>query len=373
VNTNHTFKQISPMMNHHRSINTHLNSNSYQNDFNQYDDQQQNNEKLEISEDEIYRDNDEVDASPKKSSTKSEEGVGDDVELMKTNLAKLKLSKNFDSLDNSPLDELNDDDFYDAIDDEIDRPPMIRSTSLKTGKSKNLGPESKKFVRFADAMGLDLAKVKNISQEDLPEIPASAFRDLKMCKREVKEEFFNNQFSCSPVRNQINYFNQASKFNSTFNSSKHPILSNGLISAGSDLLTTPSGNWPVLVPEFVQPFTQFNFLERVRNQKVCLESCVVSSIGNNLSVDCIIRVQNVSFEKVIMVRYTNNNWQTWLDSLASYIPNSTDGQTDKFSVKFYIKSLTKGQRVKFAIKYLANSTEYWDNFYGHDYCLLYKT
>lgn len=200
-----------------------------------------------------------------------------------------------------------------------------------------------------------------------------------MAKKEVKEEFFNNQLSCSPVRsNQLNYWNQPNRFPSTMNGTaynqfnKAPLLSNGIISAGSDLLT-PSNNWPVLVPEFVQPFTQFNFLERVRQQKVCLESCVVSSIGNNLSIDCIIRVQNIAFEKVIMVRYTSNNWLTWLDSLASFIPNSSDGQTDKFSVKFYIKSLCKGQRVKFAIKYLANSTEYWDNNLGIDYCLLYKT
>lgn len=229
------------------------------------------------------------------------------------------------------------------------------------------------------AAGLDLAKVKNISQEDLPNVPASAFRDLKMCKREVKEEFFNNQLSCSPVRSSylgnrppvagsspFGVFGSANQFN------RAPLLSNGILSAGSDLIT-PAGNWPILVPEFVQPFTQYNFLERVRSQKVCLESCIVSSIGNNLSIDCIIRVLNISFEKTIKVRHTTNNWGTWLDALASYIPNSSDGQTDKFSVKFYIKSLTKGQRVKFAIIYQVNAEEHWDNNWGGDYCLLYKT
>lgn len=223
------------------------------------------------------------------------------------------------------------------------------------------------FILKIFSSGLDLAKIKKISQEDLPNVPPSAFRDLKMCKKEAKEEFFNNQLSCSPVRTNNQTWDQ-SRYP---NSNKTPILSNGIVSAGSEL--APSGNWPVLVPEFVQPFTQFNFLERVRSQKVCLESCVVSSIGSNLSVDCIIRVQNISFEKSIMVRYTNNNWTTWLDSLASYIPNSCDGQTDRFSVKFYVKSLTKNQRVKFAIKYLANTNEYWDNNLGIDYCLLYKT
>lgn len=81
-----------------------------------------------------------------------------DIETMKTQLAKLKLTKDFDNSNstNSPVnDELNDDnenDFYDAIDEEIERIPLIRSTSLKTGKTKELGHE-KKIVRFADAMG----------------------------------------------------------------------------------------------------------------------------------------------------------------------------------------------------------------------------
>lgn len=214
-----------------------------------------------------------------------------------------------------------------------------------------------------------------------------------MREREVKEEFFKNQLSSSPVRNSqpVNYWNQffgqSGRFNAFTNnnannnnnnninrySNKAPIISNGVLSGtGSDLINR-NGNWPILVPEFVQPFTMSDFMDRVRSQNVCLESCVVSSIGNNLSVDCLIRVNNISFEKQVMLRYTNNDWSTWLDSLASYIPNSCDGTSDKFSVKFYVKALSKGQRVKFAIKYITNSAEYWDNNRGIDYCLHYKT
>ena len=140
-------KQIRPMMNHHKQA---------AREANQDDD----------DDDEIYEDIDDALDREQQSTTnklnrqsndRSSNGDCVDVETMKTHLAKLKLSKDLDSLNslnNSPLDELNDDnDYYDAIDEEIDRTPLIRSTSLKTSKSKSLGPENQKMVRFADAMG----------------------------------------------------------------------------------------------------------------------------------------------------------------------------------------------------------------------------
>ena len=101
---------------------------------------------------------------------------------------------------------------------------------------------------------------------------------------------------------------------------------------------------------------------------------MVNQIGNDSTIDCIIRVLNVSFEKTIKVRYTANNWDTWLNARASYIPNSSDGQTDKFFVRFDIRSMTKGQRVKFVTYCLVNAEEeYLDNNFGIEYCLLSKT
>lgn len=86
-----------------------------------------------------------------------------DIETMRTHLVKLKLSKDLagspgtNAADSPLTGELNEDAdfaFFDAIDDyeeENERGPMIRSTSLKTGKAKSLGP--KKTLRFADALG----------------------------------------------------------------------------------------------------------------------------------------------------------------------------------------------------------------------------
>ena len=232
----------------------------------------------------------------------------------------------------------DDEDDYNMI-----RPPLLRSTSLKTGKTPPGTPQRKKIVRFADAMGLDLESVRHIISDELPYVPQSAFGGLKS----------NNKTESNVNDKQIPWFMQK-----------------------SPLFKSVDQNRPNLVLEFIEPSTLLNFMDRVRNTKVCLENCVVSNRAGNLSINCIIRVLNVSFEKSVTLRYTLNNWLTYNEALASYIPNSGDGSTDKFSVTFSVSAggyfLSPGQRLLFAIKYMANAEEYWDNNMGLNYSLIYR-
>lgn len=198
--------------------------------------------------------------------------------------------------------------------------------------------------------------VRTISQEDIPTVPASAFDRLQL----------NRTTSRLAGAIELRPFSAAfaRPFSSQFN---RPLGDETSGFAGAD-----HEQWPVLVPEFRQPFTSFNFLQRVQEESVSLESCMVGSLGGQLSVDCIVRVRNCAFEKSVLIRHTSDNWNTWLDSLASYIPNSCDGKTDKFSVKFYIRRVGRGQRVQFAIRYMAGTSEFWDNNQGSNYSLLCK-
>lgn len=54
-------------------------------------------------------------------------------------------------------------------------PRVMRCSSLKTGKTPPGTPGTKKIVRFADALGLDLTAVKTFMDE-IPKIPNSAFK-----------------------------------------------------------------------------------------------------------------------------------------------------------------------------------------------------
>jgi protein phosphatase 1 regulatory subunit 3A/B/C/D/E len=260
-------------------------------------------------------------------------------------LLEQKFSKlGFDNLKryDSPIIQINGHDSCDDEEEDSIRVPLIRSTSLKTGKTPPGTPHRKKFVRFADALGLDLESVRHIITDDLPVVPQSAFGALKLDDK--SDQPFGNS-------NQIPWFLQ--KQNKSISQSR-----------------------PNLMLEFIQPSSLLNFMDRVRNNKVCLENCIVSNSAGNLSITCVIRVLNISFEKSVTLRYTSNEWLTFNEALASYIPNSCDGFSDKFTVNFSVSAggyyLTPGQRLLFAIKYIANTEEYWDNNMGLNYSLIYR-
>ena len=286
-------------------------------------------------------------------STLSSSPVTSPVEITNRGINEALLEQKFSKLmikdlsrTDSPIIEITrSDSFDDDDDDEEDlcasRVPLIRSTSLKTGKTPPGTPQRKKFVRFADAMGLDLESVRHIISDDLPYVPQSAFGSLKL----------NEKGEGDVVSKPIPWFMQKPNKN-------------------------PVQNRPNLVLEFIQPSSLLNFLDRVRNNKVCLENCVVSNSAGNLSITCIIRVLNISFEKSVTLRYTLNEWLSHNEAICSYIPNSGDGFSDKFSVTFSVSAggyfISPGQRLLFALRYVANGEEYWDNNMGLNYSLIYR-
>lgn len=109
-----------------------------------------------------------------------------------------------------------------------------------------------------------------------------------------------------------------------------------------------------------------------------------------ISVTCTIRVLNLSYEKLVTLRYTTDDWHTFTDCLAHFKPGCSDAQTDKFTATFSIfpsalsgqtsgnpmmmSSQSNGtgqpiQRIKFAIKYVSQQEIYWDNNGGLNYLI----
>lgn len=193
------------------------------------------------------------------------------------------------------------------------RSELRKSTSLKSTKTPPGTPRRKKVVRFADAMGLDLESVRHIlNLESPPKIPASAMKDLQ----------------------------------------------SGLIQERKDIGTK------YIVETFPQPGADINFRERVLGQKVVLENALVVA-G---CITGLVRVANISFHKTVRVRSTTNDWTSFHDIAASYMLNSNDGPTDRFS--FTISpppDFGPGAKLQFAVSFNAGGMEYWDNNYGHNY------
>ena len=214
----------------------------------------------------------------------------------------------------------NERNFYEDREfDFLRTEPVKRSTSLKTYKTPPGTPHRKKAVRFADALGLDLESVRHIlNLEEPPKVPASAMRDLNMHQSD--------------------------------NDMMHKVV-HGI---------------RYLSLNFPQPGASPTFFQRIQAQKVLLENCVVDD--KNLTITGTVRVANISYHKKIVVRYTVNNWLTNTDIQGSYVQNSNDGPTDRFSFSISVPDyFSVGSRLQFCIHFLADGAEYWDSNYGGNY------
>ncbi|KAH9507658.1 hypothetical protein Btru_053366 [Bulinus truncatus] len=195
----------------------------------------------------------------------------------------------------------------------FNRVGLRKSSSLKTNKTPPGTPHRKKVVRFADAMGLDLESVRHVlNMESPPRIPSSALADLKAGLIEDHKEM-GSRYLCAC---------------------------------------------------FNQPGASDKFVQKVLSQKVCLENAIIT----DLTITGVVRVSNISFNKSVRVRYTHNSWATFHDIAASYVQNSCDGPTDRFSFSIVAPPyFGPGSQLEFAISYNAGGVEYWDNNDGKNY------
>ncbi|XP_059934027.1 protein phosphatase 1 regulatory subunit 3D [Mesoplodon densirostris] len=175
-------------------------------------------------------------------------------------------------------------------------------------------------VRFADALGLELAQVKVFNAGDDPSVPLHVLSRLSI----------NSDLCCS----------------------------------SQDLEFTLQ----CLVPDFPPPVEAPDFGERLGRQLVCLERVTCSDLG----ISGTARVRNLAFEKQVAVRYTFSDWRSAHEVVARWRgPADTEGAEDVFAFGFPVPPflLALGSRVHFALRYRVAGAEYWDNNDGRDYSL----
>jgi hypothetical protein len=130
-----------------------------------------------------------------------------------------------------------------------------------------------------------------------------------------------------------------------------------------------------LVPtNFTMPSLQSDFDSKLRSQSILLHSITTAET----SVYGIISVVNYSFVKKVYVRYTFNDWKTYVEQEGNYMLGSHESETDKFSFAIYCKQsdfkLSSPNlfhpRLFFALRYrTGDGREFWDNNEGKNYCL----
>ncbi|NXV02861.1 PPR3A phosphatase, partial [Cettia cetti] len=122
--------------------------------------------------------------------------------------------------------------------------------------------------------------------------------------------------------------------------------------------------------QFTLPTSQEELLQKVREQKVMLESVLL--LPGITSMNGIVRVLNVSFEKQVYVRTTLNNWLSYYDILAEFMPNSCGSETDQFCFKISLVPPYQkdGIKVEFCIRYETSVGTFWANNDDKNYTLI---
>ncbi|XP_069607315.1 protein phosphatase 1 regulatory subunit 3D isoform X1 [Ranitomeya imitator] len=212
--------------------------------------------------------------------------------------------------------------------------PELRPIMRRRTKSLPSSPERKtaakcrprcQKVRFADSLGLELAEVKVFNTGDNPFIPLHVLSRLSI----------NSDLCCSQdFEVSIQY----------------------------------------LEPDFKQPVEGGDFPERLHQYCVCLEKVTSSE---ELGISGTIRVVNLAFEKMVLVRYSFTNWKThyeakatWQKSDATVVPG-----TDIFAFVIPLPPFLQQicSVVQFAIRYQVAGKDYWDNNYGKNYTFISKS
>ena len=117
-------------------------------------------------------------------------------------------------------------------------------------------------------------------------------------------------------------------------------------------------------------------LELVNSKKVQKRSAIaletIALAGQpapKLSVVGKCRVDNLAFEKHVMVRYTFDNWETHTDLDATYRESLADLYKDLFTFEFDTEKIDECDdlTLQFALCYCVNGHEFWDNNDGDNY------
>lgn len=126
----------------------------------------------------------------------------------------------------------------------------------------------------------------------------------------------------------------------------------------------------VLALLFDLPSSKEDLMQQLQVQKAVLESA--ECLPGSTCMKGTIRVLNVSFEKLVYVRMSLDDWQTHYDILAEYVPNSCDGETDQFSFKISLVPPYRkdGGKVEFCIRYETSVGTFWSNNNGTNYILV---
>ncbi|XP_053556558.1 LOW QUALITY PROTEIN: protein phosphatase 1 regulatory subunit 3E [Bombina bombina] len=210
--------------------------------------------------------------------------------------------------------------------------------ALRTPKKeqRHRSPETRKRVRFADALGLELESIRHFNYEDMPCVPLHVTHRLQ---REVKQRWGISQDE------------------SGWCEARHAL---------SPSWQSERGMWEKHTWE--RPaWDKQTWDQRVSLQSMRCESCFLWGS---------VRVLDLAYEKRVIVRYSMDGWRTYHDTHALYAARLCHGGpghpgTDLFTFRLPLPPQDRHQAssLQFAIRYQVGEEEFWDNNNGKNYSL----
>ena len=133
----------------------------------------------------------------------------------------------------------------------------------------------------------------------------------------------------------------------------HPVIQQHILD--STRLTLQLPNWPTMHPT-----------KRYITQMVSLEN--LSWDNTRSMIKGSILVHNLAFQKLVTVRMSFNQWQTYIDIDATYKESSKGDALDRFTFEFvtshhlsYLNRICHTSTCSLAVRYQVNNREFWDN------------
>lgn len=183
--------------------------------------------------------------------------------------------------------------------------------------ARSRSPDTRKRVRFADALGLELAVVRRFRPGEPPRVP----RHVQV---QLQRDALRHFAPCQP-------------------------RARGLQEARAAL----------------EPAREPGFAARLQAQRICLERADAGPLGVAGSA----RVLDLAYEKRVSVRWSADGWRSLRESPAAYAgPAPAPPRADRFS--FRLPAPPVGGALLFALRYRVTGREFWDNNGGRDYALL---
>ncbi|XP_039983049.1 protein phosphatase 1 regulatory subunit 3G [Xiphias gladius] len=235
--------------------------------------------------------------------------------------------------------EAREEDGEGDLDDELDASQLERfmrdrrrAQSLPAYPAAILGgvsgSEGRKRVKFADSMGLNLASVKHFSSLEEPQIPSKVLSRYKSFPPPQQQQQDLLSDLCQSFKSNL----------------------------GMDRLSAC----------FPEPRETERRVQRLR---VCLEKVTITQFD----VRGQIRVLTGCSDKEVGVRYTFNDWLSYVDAQALSVASGPPGFVgERFSFTMYTPPFVDpSSAVHFAVYLKSQEGEFWDNNEGQNYTLRY--